>query len=474
MSAISDICRKMTALTPVQIEQIEKLSGLLAVAADLAHAQATVYARARNERFLVVIGQARPNTCFIQHKPHMPGSTVYVTEEPLVAQTLAAGKVIQGQREWALGSCMEMYTVPVYDSDGQTVAAVSFETNQEEARSEGHELLQEAAWLLLAGLGQGLAERVYRPLSASDGIVIVNAEGQIVFANPAANSIYKVAGIGKLLGRYLYDRPLAGRFAKKNGIRTEPYEAEMELASLVVIQRYLPLVRDGKLVYGLFIVSDVTEVRKKEKELLIKSAVIQEIHHRVKNNLQTIASLLRLQARRSKSTEVKAALRESVNRILSISLVHEFLSQQDAEIIDVAEVAKNILDLVIQNMLEPDFNLQAVFNGETIILPSEQATSLALVINELIQNSIEHGFVGRQEGIIGIDIATMGDVHRIEIFDNGIGLPEDFDINKSSSSLGLQIVRTLIENDVGGSIEFYSRGGTHACIKIPRKPEGDR
>ena len=125
------------------------------------------------------------------------------------------------------------------------------------------------------------------------------------------------------------------------------------------------------------ILSDVTEIRKKDKELKIKSAVIQEIHHRVKNNLQTIASLLRLQARRSNSMEVKEALKESVNRILSISVVHEFLSQQGDENIDVMEVTKNILQLIQQNMLDSHFKLETEFIGETIILPSKQASKFS-------------------------------------------------------------------------------------------------
>jgi two-component sensor histidine kinase len=242
---------------------------------------------------------------------------------------------------------------------------------------------------------------------------------------------------------------------------------------MILVQRAIPICDGHQAERVALIVADVTEIKKKEKELLIKSAVIQEIHHRVKNNLQTIASLLRLQSRRTKSQEVKAALRESVNRILSISVVHEFLSQQDAEFIDVAEVAKNILDMVIQNMLEPDFNLQTVFNGHTVILPSEKASSLALVINELIQNSIEHGFVGRHEGVVGVDIETLSDCYKVEIYDNGIGIPPDF-TPQSSSSLGLQIVRTLIESDLGGTFKLYGNNGTHASITIPRYEEVDK
>ena len=308
----------------------------------------------------------------------------------------------------------------------------------------------------------------YRPLAAGDGIIIIDEKGQIIFANPAAVSIYKVLGVGRIVGRRIYDRQVNMRLVQKVVAAKTAEEMEWEAGNIVLVQRAIPIIRDGQVVRTIVIVADITEVKKKEKELLIKSAVIQEIHHRVKNNLQTIASLLRLQARRTKSREVKAALRESVNRILSISVVHEFLSQQDAEYIDVAEVAKNILDMVIQTMLEPDFNLQTVFNGQTVILPSEQASSLALVINELIQNSIEHGFVGRPEGVIGIDISTGQDIYQIKIYDNGIGLPEGFDI-QASGSLGLQIVRTLIENDLGGSFNLFAREGTQACITIPRK-----
>ena len=134
-------------------------------------------------------------------------------------------------------------------------------------------------------------------------------------------------------------------------------------------------------------------------------------------------------------------------------------------------MAKNILDLVIENMLEPDFNIQTVFNGQKMVLPSDQAISLALAINELIQNSIEHGFVGRREGVIGVDIVTLRDAYQVDIWDNGIGLPPNFN-QKGSSSLGLQIVRTLIENDLGGSFRLFSKNGTHASIIVPRSAEG--
>lgn len=471
MGVAGEICRRITALAPAQIAVLDTICAVLGLASDLAHAQVTLYTKARNENFLVIAAQVKPNTSYVQQKPSVLGTTVYAVEEPLIWRSISMGEAIHGQREWALGMWMEMQVYPVRDANGNVIAAVSFESSLEEAHLPGHQLLVETAHLLLSTVKITGNSKQYRSLSASDGILIVDEQGKIVFANSTADSIYKVLAVGNIVGRRIYERQANMGLAQKAVTVQEPCEAELSAGNMILVQRAIPIVVRRSTVCTVVILTDVTELKKKEKELLIKSAVIQEIHHRVKNNLQTIASLLRLQSRRTKSQEVKAALRESVNRISSISVVHEFLSQQDAEFIDVAEVARNILDLVIQNMLEPEFNLQTIFNGETVILPSEQASSLALVINELIQNSIEHGFIGRHEGLIGVDIKTLDDEYKIEIYDNGIGMPPNFN-PQLSNSLGLQIIRTLIESDVGGSFALYTDNGTHACITIPRKVEG--
>lgn len=471
MGAAGEICRKTTTLLSGQIAVLERMCSLLELASDLAHAQITMYVKARASDSLVIIAQVKPHTSFVQHKTNLLGTTMYAAEEPLLWRTLMDGKAISGQREWALGMLIKMQTYPIVDSSGNVIAAISFESSLEEAKAEGHELLIDTAHELVTSSNLTSSTTLYRSLSASDGVMIVDGEGKIMYANSTIDSIYKVLGVPKIAGRRVYERQVNLRMVQKAMALGEACEIEIAVGSMILSQRIIPIRQDGVTSRMIVILTDCTELKKKEKELLIKSAVIQEIHHRVKNNLQTIASLLRLQARRTPSSEVKAALRESVNRILSISVVHEFLSQQDAEYIDVAEVAKNILDLVIQNMLEPEFNLQTIFNGETVILPSEQASSLALVVNELIQNSIEHGFPGRREGIIGVDIATLQDTYRIVIYDNGVGLPDSFNPG-ASGSLGLQIVRTLIENDLGGTFSLHSDNGTHACITIPRNEEG--
>lgn len=463
---ITDICCKNGKLKQSQIALLESLSQVVALAGDIAHAQVTIYIKGPEENTLTVIQQVRPNTSFVQYKPNAIGTTVYAFEEPILWETLRKGKNIRGKREWALGMFLEMETFPLYDLQNEIIAAVSFETGSEEMTDNGI-LVETANMLIHAGPQTGEA---YRRLSPRDGVVVINSSGKIVFADAPAGNIYKVLGVPNIIGKQVYDRKLHLRLVQKTLYSGKPMVFENEAGGMVLLQRAIPICVNGQVSRVVLIVVDVTELKKKEKELQIKSAVIQEIHHRVKNNLQTIASLLRLQARRSESEEVKAALRESVNRILSISVVHEFLSQHDDEFIDVSEVAHNIFDLVIETMVSADFDIKKIFKAQPVILPSHQATSLALVINELIQNSIEHGFAERNSGTVSLTISAEEEQYYVTICDDGVGLPPNFTV-QGLPSLGLQIVRTLVETDLGGEFKLFSDRGTHAQIIIPRTME---
>jgi two-component system, sensor histidine kinase PdtaS len=474
MGVTGDICAKITDLHQEQIAILEQIARNLQPITDIAHADIEIYCRASDENFLVIVAQAKPHTIHAAHGRMLLGQTVAAVEEPLILRTLQNGVNIVGIREMDLGAeALEQETFPIMDRQGNIIAAVSMERDRMQSRQDRGDVLAETAKMFVTVLVQESAYRntAFQPITARDGIVIIDERGSIVFANPVATSIYKLLGIGHLVGRKVTDRQLNDRFVVKVFNKKEYLEQEYVYGELILFKRAIPLLVRGRPERIVLIISDVTEVRKKEKELLVKSAVIQEIHHRVKNNLQTIASLLRLQARRSGSHLVKDALGESINRILSIAVVHEFLSQQDSESINIREVTKNILDLVIQNMLEPGFNIQTVLNGKDIILPSERAVSVALVINELVSNAVEHGFKGRQEGSITVDILERENDFYIEVRDDGVGLPPDFSIS-SSRSLGLQIVQTLVKDDLGGKLSMISRYGTCASISMPKEQKG--
>jgi two-component system, sensor histidine kinase PdtaS len=204
--------------------------------------------------------------------------------------------------------------------------------------------------------------------------------------------------------------------------------------------------------------------------LVVKSAMVREMHHRVKNNLQMIAMLLRLQLREGREVSGREVLTETINRILSIAAVHEILAAEGLRQVAVRAMLERVVHTVTQTMAPPQFALDARIEGDDFSLPSQQATSLALVVNELLQNAMEHAFPGRAEGRVVITLSGGRDAIRVEVRDDGVGLPEDFSPGRSAD-LGLQIVRTLVQDDLKGQLSMTNVQGVRAVITMPR-PQG--
>ena len=193
-------------------------------------------------------------------------------------------------------------------------------------------------------------------------------------------------------------------------------------------------------------------------KLMVKSAIIQEMHHRVKNNLQQVASLLRLQMHYAGGRSVEQVLTESLNRILAIASVHELLAREDLDIISVKKVAEQILQATAQGILAPGKHIAMNIEGPDILLPSAQATSVALILNELVQNAVEHGFgPGMDNGEIRITLAEEPKTLTLVVTNDGTPLPEGFDIRKTDS-LGLQIVESLVRGDLQGRFVLANEG----------------
>ncbi|HEV2356992.1 MAG TPA: GAF domain-containing protein [bacterium] len=201
--------------------------------------------------------------------------------------------------------------------------------------------------------------------------------------------------------------------------------------------------------------------------LVVKSAMVREMHHRVKNNLQMIAMLLRLQMRDGREVSGREVLTETINRILSIAAVHEILAAEGLGTVSVREMLDRVVHTVTQTMAPPGFNLDARVSGDDVHLPTQQATSLALVVNELLQNAMEHAFPGRAKGQVVIVLMPGPDALRVEVRDDGVGLPDGF-APERSSDLGLEIVRTLVQDDLKGRIVFTNAGGARVVITLPQ------
>jgi two-component sensor histidine kinase len=220
---------------------------------------------------------------------------------------------------------------------------------------------------------------------------------------------------------------------------------------------------------ALVLVRDVTQLRYRERQLKRQQAVIREVHHRVKNNLQTIASLLRLQGRRL-PLEARRELEEATRRIAAIALVHETLSKESGQNVDFAGVGGRLIRMVSDGLLHPDSRITVRLDGDPGKLHSDLATPLAVVLVELLQNAVEHAF-DDSGGTVAVTMDRGDGRLQMTVADDGKGLPEEF--IPATSGLGLQIVVALVESELGGKFTYESNGGARFCVDVPtERPAG--
>jgi two-component sensor histidine kinase len=311
-----------------------------------------------------------------------------------------------------------------------------------------------------------------------DGALVLDADGRVEYASPNAVSALHRAGVhtnaeGMRLGELGLDEA-AVRAAYAVGA---PVTVELERgAEVTVVMRCLPLLAEGEVTGALVLLRDISELRRRDRLLVSMDASIREIHHRVKNNLQTISSLLRLQGRRLEAPEAKGAIEESVRRIRSIALVHEILSRAPGNEVPSADVVRPLVRMAEEGMVSPERPVRFSVEGESEQLPPRVATPLAVVLNELLQNAADHAFPAdgpdeptpERPGNVVVRLEEEGDDLVVQVEDDGVGLPAGFHVD-DSSSLGLSIVRSLVTTQLEGTIELRRREphGTVVELRVP-------
>ena len=306
---------------------------------------------------------------------------------------------------------------------------------------------------------------------AGDGLMWIDTDGTVTYASPNAVSCLRRLGFaGDLVGddvRHLapaladeFSREL--RAAQTSNPSRIVWEVTVEEPQASVRMRVVPLVRHGEWVATVALCRDVTALRERERQLVTKDATIREIHHRVKNNLQTVAALLRLQSRRMNSAEGRDALRDAMRRVQSIAAVHEILSQgfDECDVFD--DIADRIL-LMAGDVASAGGQVHARRQGSFGLVPGNIATSLAMVLTELCQNAIEHG-LRSNNGEVLVRVERSASDLVLEVIDDGAGLPDDFDL-RGRSSLGLSIVSTLI-TDLDGEFTLSNNAGDGSTARV--------
>jgi two-component system, sensor histidine kinase PdtaS len=490
MSTLGDLLAEHTVLPGTAVDHLHAVVGEWQLLADLSFADFLMWVR-RDDGELVCVAQVRPNTAPTVLLADAVGTLNAAADMPVVTSAFTSGHIGResdvGQGDSRDGSWLNVEAVPVRHGS-QVVAVLTHQTALADRRKASplERAYLDCARNLLHMLSEGTFPNVGDlAMSRSsprvgDGFIRLAVDGSVAFASPNAISAYHRMGLAaELEGHDLVaiTRPLI----------SDPFEAqelanhvrdslaggssmrmEVDAGGAAVLLRTLPLVVHGSAAGAGVLIRDVTEVKRRDRALLSKDATIREIHHRVKNNLQTVAALLRLQARRTNNAEGREALIESVRRVSSIALVHDALSMSVDEEVNLDQVVDRILP-IMNDVASVDTPIRIVRVGDLGVLDADRATALIMVITELVQNALEHAYDPvTDQGCVSIRAERSARWLDVVVHDDGRGLPEGFSLEKSDR-LGLQIVRTLVAAELDGSLGMHDvpGGGTDVVLRVP-------
>ena len=491
MSTLSELVQAQGRASEEDIEWLHLLVGDWQLLADLAFADIVLWVPTADGGF-VAVAHARPSSSATLFYRDFVGQAVKSEWKAQIDESFQSASIVDtAAPDWYEETPTRVRAVPVLrrltptgnKTTDQPIAVITRHTNLSEARTPSRQELtfNECANDLFAMIASGDFPDLGAPSGprrgaprASDGLIRLDVDGLVTFASPNALSAFNRIGFpneleaeslaevttGLISGQLTVDESLplvvTGR---------APWRTDIEARGVTVSLRAIPIRNHGKRVGAIVLCRDVTEVRHQERELITKDATIREIHHRVKNNLQTVASLLRIQARRTHSDVARDALGQAMRRVAAISVVHDTLSEGLTQDVDFDVVFDRVLMLIAEVASSHSTTVRPISKGSFGNLPSEYATPLALVLTELVTNAVEHGLADREDGEVQIVAKRTDDNLSVKVRDNGVGLAE----GKVGSGLGTQIVRTLIQGELGGTIDWHTLvgSGTEVTIEVP-------
>jgi two-component sensor histidine kinase len=497
----AELARRYTRLTQGQLEHLQRLMATWGMLADLCFSDLLLFVPVvRSEgdggtdldgceggrglgsapATFVVLGQMRPSTSRTLHQEDLVGRVVTEGDWPLLARAWSGGRAVEGELLLAERSeRARVQCIPVRRK-GRILAVLARESALTVGRRPGElervyvSLFQRFATMLEEGTFPFEGTPVEESPRVGDGVIVLDAAARVAYASPnAVNALHRMGVYTNAQGRRLGELGVDEKAVQDAFGRNQPATEEVEKGTdVTVLLRCIPLLANGTVTGGVVLLRDVTDLRHRDRLLLSKDATIREVHHRVKNNLQTISSLLRLQARRLGPGEAASALLEAERRVRSIAVVHEVLSREVADQVSFDEIARSLVRTAEDVAARP---VRFLIEGSAGELPAGVATPLALVVAELLQNAVRHAFgdgeapvdAARPVGTVRLLLTNDGRELTVVVADDGRGLPQGFDM-EATTSLGLSIVRDLVTSQLGGTISMTETGrGTSVTLRIP-------
>ncbi len=468
MCQIAEICTSYTDLTSDDIEIITDVALHIGMISELTGSDVFIDVLSRNEVDSVVLAWASPGPGSLYRKS-VVREYAFAISEPAVYRTMKTGEPSRNIRGVSQeGIPIAQTVVPIRGGTGAVIGVLIMERNittevQEQRQVEF--LSQTAEQLSNTLMHLSMTESSFKDW-IGNGIFVLNSQGKITYANFEAAEMYRHRLEAEPLGN---DFTLLFPECKSIDFLFKYLQTPVEIR---VDKKIYQLHGHNLINYGkpsgcVVSVSDITDLRMKEQELNMKSTIISEIHHRVKNNLQNIAALLRMQARRTDSEFIRGEFASSINRIISIALAYEIFAREPMESIDLIEMVRGILDSLRDSMVDVNGCFCFEVEGAVVRVSHSQAVPLALIINELVTNSVKHAISKRSEGVIKIKVVATPQRIMFYVADNGFAELSP-DLLSCKKSLGLDIVRKLVAEQLGGRFTLARNNRTtYAVVSFP-------
>ncbi|HLM62800.1 MAG TPA: histidine kinase N-terminal domain-containing protein [Acidimicrobiales bacterium] len=495
MASLAELARFFTRLEPAAVGHLQRLSASWGLLADFCFADLLLFGvvgetRDSGGNRFVVLAQVRPTTAQTVYRSDWVGTVLEEEERPLVARAYRLGEIIEGEiTSSPLKERVRVLCIPVRYED-RVIAVLTRESAPSFGRQPGElertyvDVFNHFARMISTGdfpFDAEDAESDDAP-RVGDGVIVLDASGRVEYTSPnAVSTLHKLGVHANAEGLRFAELGLEENVVRTAFAVRAPVTEELPRGNdVTVLMRGIPLLDHGTVSGAVVLLRDISELRRRDLLLLSKDATIREIHHRVKNNLQTISSLLRLQGRRLDNPEAKQVIDESVRRIRSIAVVHEILSHGPGDDVAFVDIVRPVVTMVADSLTSPDHPVKFEIEGDGGILPARVATPLAVVLNELLQNATDHAYPPQLDlaavpGQVLVQIERDETALRLRVSDDGIGLPPDFDLD-NVTGLGLSIVRTLVTTELSGAIEITlgegdgDRPGTTVALAVRVDP----
>ncbi|MBP2663320.1 MAG: signal transduction histidine kinase [Firmicutes bacterium] len=471
---VRNLCKQYTDLSMSEVEDLEKIVQQLPIVAELSGTDIFIDVLSKNAIDAVVVAWARPSGHSL-YKQSVVGEIAYATKEPAVFQAFSRAGIVRNVRGLSQeGVPIDQTVVPLRSKNDKIIGVIIMEKDisAEIRHEEQVEFLSQTAERLsntlmsLTFTGFAWEEWV------GNGIFVLNQKGEIIYLNKNATQISKAYFPNSSLGANLMQALSFMSMQDMVDSLASPMEYKVDNSHFLF--RAHPLVNYMELSGCVVSVQDVTELRQKERQLDVQSAIIREIHHRVKNNLQNVVSLLNLQRRRMGSEVVEKEFEACVSRIISIAKVHDVFAHQSWSSLNLLELAGDIAENLVDSYTLLEQNIRISVQGHDVRIPDSQAVSVALVLNELITNSLKHGIKEAMNGEISIFVEESDKVVHMVVADTE-SQDTDSEPCEKGQGLGLYLVNLLVCEQMGGTFQIERRPGTTiAKVSFPIfRKEGD-